>query len=55
MDASSIRRMIQAMPQYRDTLSRLSLHIYLSSAIKNVTNDRHLTDVAALAQVRCVF
>lgn len=50
MEASSIRKMIQAMPQFRERLSRLSLHIFLSSEIKAATNSRHLTDIGELEE-----
>ncbi len=36
--------------QFRDVLSQLSLHIFLSSEIKNATNSGALTDIGELEQ-----
>ncbi|KAG2432231.1 hypothetical protein HXX76_009150 [Chlamydomonas incerta] len=49
-DAASIRQLIVALPQYREQLSRLALHIQLSSELKTATNARSLTEVGELEQ-----
>ncbi|PNW76570.1 hypothetical protein CHLRE_11g467699v5 [Chlamydomonas reinhardtii] len=49
-DAASIRQLIVALPQYREQLSRLALHIQLSSELKTATNARALTEVGELEQ-----
>ncbi|GFR45030.1 hypothetical protein Agub_g6292 [Astrephomene gubernaculifera] len=50
MSSSSIRQLIIALPQYRELLGRLALHIQLSSELKTATNARSLTDVGELEQ-----
>lgn len=50
LTTSNIKNLIQALPQYREILSRLSLHIYISTEIKTATNNRALTDVGELEQ-----
>eukprot|EP00195_Chlamydomonas_chlamydogama_P015339 CAMPEP_0202894092 /NCGR_PEP_ID=MMETSP1392-20130828/3544_1 /ASSEMBLY_ACC=CAM_ASM_000868 /TAXON_ID=225041 /ORGANISM="Chlamydomonas chlamydogama, Strain SAG 11-48b" /LENGTH=527 /DNA_ID=CAMNT_0049578655 /DNA_START=122 /DNA_END=1701 /DNA_ORIENTATION=- len=50
MSMAAIRSLITALPQFRDILSRLSLHIQISSDIKLVSNQRSLTDVGELEQ-----
>ncbi|KAG2501418.1 hypothetical protein HYH03_001201 [Edaphochlamys debaryana] len=50
MSSSAIRQLITALPQYRELLGRLALHIQLSSELKSVTNARKLTDVGELEQ-----
>lgn len=50
MTGSSIKGLIQALPQFREMLGRLSVHIYISSEIKNTTNSRDLTDLGELEQ-----
>lgn len=50
MSSTNIKALIQALPQFREILGRLSVHIYISSEIKNATNGRQLTDVGELEQ-----
>lgn len=50
MSTSNIRVLIQALPQYRDVLAKLSLHIQMSSDLKQVTSHRQLTEVGELEQ-----
>ncbi|GIL82467.1 hypothetical protein Vretimale_11867 [Volvox reticuliferus] len=50
MSATSIRQLIIALPQYREVLGRLALHIQLSSELRTATNARGLTDVGELEQ-----
>eukprot|EP00798_Chlamydomonas_sp_ICE-L_P017030 gene17030-23322_t len=44
MSTGNMKQLIQALPQFREILSRLSLHIQISSDIKSVTNKRLLPD-----------
>lgn len=50
MGLGSMRALIAALPQYHDILSRMSLHIQVSSELKGVTNDRLLTEVGEIEQ-----
>ncbi|GIL60067.1 hypothetical protein Vafri_14734 [Volvox africanus] len=50
MSATSIRQLIIALPQYREVLGRLALHIQLSSELRTSTNNHNLTDVGELEQ-----
>lgn len=50
MTSSSIRQLITALPQFREILSKLSLHIQISEDLRKVTNERILTDVGELEQ-----
>jgi len=50
MSNSSIRQLIVALPQFREVLGKLSLHIQISSDLRSVTNEHILTDVGELEQ-----
>eukprot|EP00878_Enallax_costatus_P018017 GHUV01018943.1.p1 GENE.GHUV01018943.1~~GHUV01018943.1.p1 ORF type:complete len:543 (+),score=157.47 GHUV01018943.1:1151-2779(+) len=50
MSTTNIKALIQALPQFRDVLSKLSMHIFISSELKTVLNSRNLTDVGGLEQ-----
>ncbi|GLC77701.1 hypothetical protein PLESTF_001978000 [Pleodorina starrii] len=50
MSAASIRQLIIALPQYRELLGRLAVHIELSTELKTATNARALTEVGELEQ-----
>ncbi|MEW5299817.1 MAG: hypothetical protein WDW36_002793 [Sanguina aurantia] len=50
LSAGNIKALIAALPQFREILSRLSLHIQISSDLKTVTNERQLTDLGELEQ-----
>ncbi|KAI8472381.1 MAG: Sec1-like protein [Monoraphidium minutum] len=50
MTGSSIKGLIAALPQFRETLGRLSVHIWVSSELKAVTNGRDLTALGELEQ-----
>jgi hypothetical protein len=50
MSTGNIRGLIQALPQFREVLGRLSVHIFVSSELKNALNARSLTDLGELEQ-----
>lgn len=50
MSTTNIKALIQALPQFRDILSKLSMHIFISSELKAVLNARSLTDLGGLEQ-----
>lgn len=50
LSASNIRGLIQALPQFRDVLGRLSLHIAISGELKNAMNGRRLTELGEVEQ-----
>lgn len=50
MSTTNIKALIQALPQFREVLSKLSMHIFISSELKTVLNSRSLTDVGGLEQ-----
>eukprot|EP00882_Tetradesmus_deserticola_P028999 GHRQ01032372.1.p2 GENE.GHRQ01032372.1~~GHRQ01032372.1.p2 ORF type:complete len:110 (+),score=23.61 GHRQ01032372.1:302-631(+) len=50
MSTGNIRGLIQALPQFREVLGRLSVHISVSSELKNALNARSLTDLGELEQ-----
>eukprot|EP00879_Flechtneria_rotunda_P003010 GHRR01003228.1.p1 GENE.GHRR01003228.1~~GHRR01003228.1.p1 ORF type:complete len:663 (+),score=201.56 GHRR01003228.1:278-2266(+) len=47
---TNIKALIQALPQFREVLGRLSVHIFISSELKNAINSRSLTDLGELEQ-----
>ncbi|KXZ43944.1 VPS45 protein [Gonium pectorale] len=50
LSTSAIRQLIVALPQFREALGRLALHISVSDSLKAATNARRLTDVGGLEQ-----
>lgn len=50
MSTTNIKSLIQALPQFREMLGRLSVHIFISSELKNVLDARSLTDLGELEQ-----
>ncbi|EFJ41877.1 hypothetical protein VOLCADRAFT_67807, partial [Volvox carteri f. nagariensis] len=50
MSESNIRQLIIALPQYREQLGRLAMHIQLSTELQTATHARALTDVGELEQ-----
>lgn len=50
MNTGNIKALIQALPQFRDILGRLSVHIFISSELKNAINGRMLTELGELEQ-----
>lgn len=50
MSTGNIRGLIQALPQFREVLGRLSVHIFVSSELKNTLNARSLTELGELEQ-----
>jgi hypothetical protein len=50
MSTGNIRGLIQALPQFREVLGRLSVHIFVSSELQNALNARSLTDLGELEQ-----
>jgi hypothetical protein len=50
MTTRNIKALIQALPQYREVLGLLSVHINLSSDLTAVLNQRQLTEMGELEQ-----
>jgi hypothetical protein len=46
------RALIQALPQFRELISRLGLHINISSLINDALTKRKLNEIGMLEQVR---
>lgn len=50
INTGNIKALIKALPQFRDVLGRLSVHIFISSELKNAINSRMLTELGELEQ-----
>ena len=50
MDLRNMAKLVQALPQYRDQLAELAVHIELASALNRIVEQHQLTDVGKLEQ-----
>lgn len=50
MDLKTMGKLVQALPQYRDQLAELSVHIELASILNRIVEQKHLTVVGKLEQ-----
>ena len=50
LDLKGMSKLIQALPQYRDQLSRLSVHVEIASRLNALVESRRLLEVGKLEQ-----
>lgn len=50
MTTSQMRRVMEALPQYRDAVAKLSTHVSLAEHMNNIIDQRNLTEVGKLEQ-----
>ncbi|KAK9819584.1 hypothetical protein WJX72_000024 [[Myrmecia] bisecta] len=50
LDTRDMRRLAQSLPQYREQLAKLSVHVEIASKINKLLDEKNLTDLGKLEQ-----
>ena len=51
LDTRGMRGLVQGLPQYREQLARLGVHVEMGSRMNRIVEERRLQDLAKLEQV----